>query len=93
MTDILIHTDIRLVPSQRKVRNNGVNRKKYTVAIEHEKLGTAIQNNGAKYDETFNNDFMEMYFHRYLLETDRNFENQEEDLLKSQAQLQSLEGQ
>ena len=36
---------------------------------------------------------MKIDFHRYPLETDRNFENQEEDLLKSQVQLQSLEGQ
>ena len=35
VTDVLIHIDTRFVPSQRKVRNNGVNRKKYT---EHELL-------------------------------------------------------
>ena len=40
-----------------------------------------------------NDDIMEIDFHRCQLETDRKFENQEEDLLKSQAQLKSLEGQ
>ena len=40
-----------------------------------------------------NDDIMDIDFHRCQFETDRKFENQEEDLLKSQAQWKSLEGQ
>ena len=77
VTDVLINRDIRFVSSQRNVRRNGVNLKLYT----------------ANYDQNINDDMMEIDFHKYPLETDRQFENQEEDLLKSQAYLKSLEGQ
>ena len=77
VTDVLINRDIRFVSSQRNVRRNGVNLKLYT----------------ANYDQNINDDMMEIDFHKYPLETDRQFENQEEDLLKSQAYLESLEGQ
>ena len=39
VTDVLIDRNIRFVPSQRDVRNNGVNQNKYTATIEHEKMG------------------------------------------------------
>lgn len=77
VTDVLINRDIRFVSSQRNVRRNGVNLKLYT----------------ANYDQNINDDMMEIDFHKYPLETDRQFENQEEDLFKSQAYLKSLEGQ
>ena len=77
VTDVLINRDIRFVSSQRNVRRNGVNLKLYT----------------ANHDQNINDDMMEIDFHKYPLETDRKFENQEEDLLKSQAYLKSLEGQ
>ena len=77
VTDVLINKNIRFVPSKRNVRRNGVNLKMYT----------------ATYGQNINDDMMEIDFHRYPLETHRKFENQEEDLLKSQAQLKSLEGQ
>ena len=77
VTDVLINRDIRFVSSQRNVRRNGVNLKLYT----------------ANHDQNINDDMMEIDFHKYPLETDRQFENQEEDLLKSQAYLKSLEGQ
>ena len=93
VADILIDRNIRFTPSQRNVRNNGVNQNKYTATIEHKKMGTPIQNQAVSYDQNINNDINEIDFHRYQLKTDRNFENQEEDLLKWQAQLKSLEGQ
>ena len=75
VADVLIDRNIRFVPSQRNVRNNGVNRKKYTATIEHEKMGTPIQKHAATYDKNVNDDIMKIYFHRYQLETDRKFEN------------------
>ena len=92
VTDVLIDRNIRFVPSQRDVRNNGVNQNKYTATIEHEKMGTPIQNQAVTYDQNVNNDIMEIDFRRYQLKTDRKYENQEEDSLKSQAQWKSLEG-
>ena len=51
MIDVLIKRNIRFVPSQRNLRNNGVNQKNYAVTIEHEKVGTPIQNHAATYDK------------------------------------------
>ena len=56
-------------------------------------MGTPIQNQAVSYDQNINIDITEIDFHRYQSKTDRKFENQEEDLLKWQAQLKSLEGQ
>ena len=80
------------MPSQKNVRNNGLNQKKYTATIEHENIGTLIQNHAGTYDENVNDDIMEIDFHRDQLETHRKFENQEENLLKPKGQLKSLEG-
>ena len=74
------------MPNQTNVRNNGVNQKNYIATIEHEKSCSHLYQNA-------NKDIMEIDFHRYQLETDRKFENQEEGFLKSQSQLRSLEGQ
>ena len=51
------------------MRNNDVNPKKYTTTIEHEKIGTLMQNHATTYDQNVSND-MEIDFHRYRLETD-----------------------
>ena len=75
VTDVLIDRNIRFVPSQ---RNNGVNQNKYTATIEHEKMGTPIQNQAVTYDQNVNNDIMEIDFRRYQLKTGRKSENQEE---------------
>ena len=91
VADVLIDRNVRFVSSQGNVRD-GVSSKKYIANIEHEKIGTPIQNHAVTFDQNVNDDF-EIDFDRYQLETDRKFENQEEDLLKSQAHLKSLEGQ
>ena len=52
-----------------------------------------MKNHAVTCDQNANKDIMEIDFHRYQLETDRKFENQEEGFLKSQSQLRSLEGQ
>ena len=54
MADVLIDRNSRFVASQRNVRNNGVNQKKYTATIEHEKIRTSIQNQAATYDQNVN---------------------------------------
>ena len=77
VTDVLIDRNIRFVPSQRDVRNNGVNQNKYTATIEHEKMGTPIQNQAVTYDQNVNNDIMEIDFRRYQLKTDRKYKNEE----------------
>ena len=52
-----------------------------------------MKNHEKTCDQNANKDIMETDFHRYQLETERKFENQEEGFLKSQSQLRSLEGQ
>ena len=77
VADVLIDRNIRFVPSQRNVKINGVNQKKYSETIEHEKIQTPIQNHAAIYDQNVKDDIMEIRFHRYQLETDRKSESHE----------------
>ena len=70
MEDALIDRNSRFVPSLRNVRNNGVNQNKYIATIEHEKIGTPIQNQAFTCDQNVYNDIMEIDFHRYQLGTD-----------------------
>ena len=70
-TDVLINRNIRFVPSQRNVKHNGVNQKKYTAPIEHEKIGTPTQNHAAIYDQNVNDVIMEIDFHRHQWQSDR----------------------
>ena len=65
------------MPSQRDVKNNGVNQNKYTATIEDEKMATPIQNQAVPYDQNVNNDIMEIDFRRYQLKTDRKYKYQE----------------
>ena len=72
VADVLIDRNVRFVSSQGNVRN-GASSKKYIANIEHEKIGTPIQNHAVTFDQNVNDDF-EIDFDRYQLETDRKFE-------------------
>ena len=56
VADVLIDRNVRFVSSQGNVRN-GASSKKYIANIEHEKIGTPIQNHAVTFDQNVNDDF------------------------------------